>query len=101
MENQRKTIVVRELGKIAQLEQPDQDRFPGKWIATILWTDDSAPIKYWMSDKQKRSLDRCEKAKMRYVAIDATDPAKERFVFASDNKKWLSDTFVPAESDLF
>jgi hypothetical protein len=93
--------VIREIWAVESVEP--SSKFPGKWVAQIQFHPDAAPQKYWMSDKQKGGLDRCERAKQKFCAIDATDPAKERFIYASSNSKWLEDTFLPKQQadDIF
>lgn len=70
-------------------------KYPGKFVAFI--SLDGLPDQmFWCSEKQARSLQRCQYAPEAYAVIEHDNPRAKgpRFVFASDNATWLHGAFI-------
>ena len=68
-------------------------KFEGKWVAQA-YVDGLGELKLWMSHKQAGSLHRNLDAPELWAVLDTGNPAKARFVWASNNKEWLEGAFL-------
>lgn len=68
------------------------DKYEGKWVVDLN-INGVEKDRFFVSEKQARSVVRVQQRPVAYCLLDFAPVKGPRFVFASDNKTWLCDTF--------
>lgn len=67
-------------------------KFEGKWKLLLFVDNRTTPDTFWVSHKQMTSVQRNADKPLLFAAFD-TSKDKHRFIWASDNKEWLTEAF--------
>jgi hypothetical protein len=69
-------------------------KWPGRYVVEGALGEKAQETKLWMSHKQALSVQKNLDADVLWCVVDVIDPAKPRFVWASNNREWLCTSFL-------
>lgn len=90
MEDRPKDLKLHPITQIDGVEKSTM--YEGKWVVNLN-VDGVLRNRWFVSEKQARSVDRCRRKEKSFCVLDHANERGPRFVFASDNADWLIETF--------